>query len=347
MAVTMNTIAERVGVTRVAVSYALSGKPGVSDATRRKIQEVARQLCYMPNQSARSIATGRFGCAALVLSATSGDRSTIPQPLLRGLNHALAQRDMHLSIAQLSDEKLTSEGYVPKILREWMADGLLLNYNKQIPDEMVELMEKFHLPSIWLNVKDVADCVYPDDYEAAVTATRRLIEAGHRRITFVDFSGTPINRHYSEVDRRGGYEQAMRDAGLTVQSIYQREATANQWTTERRVAAVKPLLESDDRPTAFVTYSAANAATIMWVAAGLGLSVPGDVSLITFGDSEGRAGIMIDEMSLPHQQIADQAVAMLMRKIADPETPQPPEPVEFIYRRGETIAPPPELAVAD
>lgn len=59
-------IAQRAGVSRSTVSYALSGKRPVSEDTRRKIQRVIDELGYRPNASARALANGRTNTIGLV-----------------------------------------------------------------------------------------------------------------------------------------------------------------------------------------------------------------------------------------------------------------------------------------
>ena len=77
---------------------------------------------------------------------------------------------------------------------------------------------------MWVNAKFEVDCVYPDDYGAAKSATRQLIELGHRRIAFVHFINPLFGAtfeesrprfHYSVEDRAFGYRDAMREAGLS------------------------------------------------------------------------------------------------------------------------------------
>jgi len=134
MATTLKVIAEAAGVSIPVVSQVLNSKgQRFRPETRRRVRQAAERLGYRPNNSARAMATGRLGCAALVLS-TQGYRSTLPAELLRGIDEELARHNMHLTIARLPDEKLTREGYVPKILREWLSDGLLINYTSDIPD---------------------------------------------------------------------------------------------------------------------------------------------------------------------------------------------------------------------
>src|SRR3954451_605757 len=64
---TITDIAREAGVSKGAVSYALNGRPGVSEATRQRITEIARELGWAPSSTARALSGGRTGAIGLVL----------------------------------------------------------------------------------------------------------------------------------------------------------------------------------------------------------------------------------------------------------------------------------------
>src|SRR4051812_13039083 len=229
MTITIKEIARRTGLSIPTVGNVLGRSANrYSAKTRERILQVAHELGYKPNASARAMRQGRFGCAALVLSRSKQQtHSHIPTGLLDGLDDALAQHDMHLTVARLTDEELSSDDFLPKVLRESMADGMIVNYTHEIPQAMLELIHAHHAPAVWLNAKLAEDCVYPDDLGAAHAATKRLIELGHRRIAFVHFVAPNVfpepfeharpKFHYSVADREAGYVSALREAGLKPQ----------------------------------------------------------------------------------------------------------------------------------
>lgn len=322
----------------MTVSRVLGGKnkeASQSAAARaRLIREIATKLRYHPNSAARTIATGRFGCVSLLLASSTGS-SSLPPVLLRGIISRLAQREMHLSIAALPDEQLTSEGYIPKVLREWAADGLLINYTDHIPQKMVQLIGEHGLPSVWLNTKMNVDCVRPDDYYAAAHATTYLVEHGHRRIAYADFSHgseSYSTQHYSAGDRYAGYEQSMRTAGLTAQCC------RGGGEFRQRIATIKAVLSAQDRPTAFVYYGGET--ELLFMAAGeLGLQVPRDLSLMSF--SQEGVATQITSMVKPDGALGHAAVDMLIEKIEHPRQRLPAQALSFRLWEGSTVAPPP------
>lgn len=332
MAVTQKQIAEKLGVSRQLVGFAMGESTAISDETRRQIRAEALSMGYMPNGLARAMKSGRLGCVALLLS-TQEERSHLPPNLLDGIHDTLAAHDLHLVLTKLPDDKLTSEGFVPKILREWMADGLLIDYINHIPERMIELIHKYQVPAIWINSRQETDCARPDDEEAALRATRHLLSLGHRRIAYVDtHSLRGSETHYSVNDRRQGYRRAMREAGLAPRVLAGESRRGHE--TEAAIAALK----GADRPTALLSYGAETAISAVL---STGLRVPEELSLLTFYPREWRLlNLPLSVMLIPERGVGEAAVQMLLQKIEAPQESLPSRVVPFDFEPGRTCAPP-------
>ncbi len=344
MPVTLQHIADRAKVTKMTVSNILNGRyePVRSAAMKRakRIRKIAAELGYRPNTAARAVSLGRFDAAALILAEDQG-ASHLPPRLLQGIHAALTARNLHLIVAALPDQALTDEGFVPKMLREVLADGLLVNYNARIPARMIELIRDFHVPSIWINSKQDEDCVYPDDRAASIEATRSLLEAGHRRIVYLDCTHEPDRApdHYSGIDRYEGYADTMQAAGLNpVQFGTPRLRDAQG--PGRLIPAIAELLASPDRPSAVLAYSDLEGRATLAAAAVAGLSLPADLALIQFSDVVASdMGYFPATMLLPEIRVGGEAVDMLAEKMADPMNPLPPRAIPFDFDTGQTFGP--------
>lgn len=346
MAITLKDIAKRARVTEMTVSNILNGRynPTRDKAIQRahRIRQIADELGYRPNAAAKAMAQGRFGCAALVMSNEFA-RSILPVSLSSAISQKLFEHDMHLVMAHLPDAKLTSTGFVPKVLRELMADGLLINYNAAIPQRMIDLIRDWEIPSIWLNSKQPTDAVHPDDEVSAHWATRHLIELGHRRIAYLDFTHKRglETTHYSGVDRQAGYQAAMRQAALAP-VVYGDQ----QWMWGgQSVSRMKELLAGPDAPTACLAYAGREARAAVCAAQILGMQLPRDLSVICFDDTNIHdVGPMISMMHLPETQVGEAAVEMLLTKIDDPHDALPTRAIAATLVQGETLAPAPRRA---
>ena len=139
--VTIFDVAKASGVSSSAVSYALNGKPGVSDATREKVLQVARKLGWRPNGAAQSLAQSRTRRIGLVLGYDPQLLSAEPyiMRLISGLGSALEERDYSLLVRMSMDDDDEVS-----ILEDWIATGnvdALLLLNLEIGDPRIELMK--------------------------------------------------------------------------------------------------------------------------------------------------------------------------------------------------------------
>jgi LacI family transcriptional regulator len=351
MTVTIKEIARRTGLSIPTVGNVLGRSAArYSPNTRRRVLEAAQELGYKPNSSARAMRQGRFGCAALVLSRSKQQTlSHIPAGLLDGLDDALAQHDMHLTVSRLTDEELTSGSFIPKVLRQSMADGMIVNYTHEIPQPMLDLIHAHHAPAVWLNAKLKEDCVYPDDFGAARSVTQHLIGLGHRRIAFLHFISPAIFEvpfeqarakvHYSDWDRADGYATAMRQVGLPARVVNHERYVRD----DEQVDACRELLQGDARPTAVLVYSERDVSSLLCAAAELGLHVPRDLSIVVFHPGKLFAGGKhVSVVPVPTEQMGRRAVDMLMRKIDSPNELCSPEAVTYGSVSPDTVAPPPD-----
>ena len=327
--VTLKDVATEAGIHASAVSRVLRGKDGalrLSDRRRQEIKDAAERLGYRPNAAATATVSGKFNAISLVCG-TGEKTSTLMQGLVYGLANALAERDMQLVVTRLSDEALTDEAQLPLFLRKHSCDGLLLNYTHHVPTGVRDIIEKYRIPSVWLNVKQAHDCVHPDDFAAGVNATRWLLKRGHERISYFEYLRTRAgdDAHYSMADRRAGYAAAMREAGRTPVTVYlDGEPTGTQPATELRA-----LLQQPDRPTAALGYGGEVDMACM-AALSLGLRVPHDLDLVRFKETVARFGhIALPTLRVPQATLGHAAVAAVVRKVADPAARLPAVVVPF------------------
>lgn len=340
--ITVATLAAHLGVSKATVTHVLNGRGTqlrIRPETQQRVLAAAQELGYRPNVSARAIRTGRFGCAALVQSLKA---LYLPTELLQGIVETLAEYNMHLSVAEVPDEVIDREAYVPKVVRELTADGLLINRILEIPPPFIQRIHTLQTPAVFLNVKQDHDSVHPNDLAGGRLATEHLLGWGHRRIVYVQ-SAVNEKEHYSEIDRRAGYEQAMREADCTPQ-FYRLPAdptTLQEMRDDQRIAVARQLLLASDRPTAVVTYELPEAMAIFHAANQLGLRVPADLSIVTFHwGIDVRLCVPFTTVTNAIRHVGREAVHMLVEKIEDSHRSLPTRSVPEILLEGGTCGPP-------
>jgi LacI family transcriptional regulator len=217
-----------------------------------------------------------------------------------------------------------------------MVDGLLINYTQQIPPEMSEMIERNHVPAVWINSQRAKNCVYSDDYSAACTATEYLLQMGHRRIVY----GThPNSVHYSVVERQNGYADTMRKARLEPRIL---QAQRKYWiSAEQWLLLAQRWTIQKHRPTAIMTYGDDAALAARYALQQAGLRVPQDVSIVTFSER------IVDEAywpmttcRVPEYEIGRHSVEMLLERIQNPQVNLPARKLPFTFHPENSSAPP-------
>ena len=329
----MLDIARKVGVSRSTVSFVLNKQDAalrISDKTKQRIVEAAQEMGYRPYSLHKAIRAGRFNSLALLLS-TQCWNSTVSREMLEGMYEVLNANDVHLMQGMHSDQELSGEEFVPKVIRELMVDGLLVNYTYNIPSRLIELIRQYEMPAVWLNTKQDSDSVRPDDFSAGRMAAERLLAMGHERIVFA----ANCTKHYSAIDRCEGYSEAMKAAGLTPCRIREDVHNEVDWA-----ARAQEWLGGVNRPTAVIADSRWAASTI-YAALTLGLQVPRDLSIATFAaQMDSSMGIAIETWMIPEYQMGMVAVETLLAKVNDPQLHFPPRVLPFDFLEGSTCAPP-------
>ncbi len=339
MAITMRQIAERAGLSRPTVSQILSNKGQLySPETREKVFRIAKEMGYRPNAYARSVVTQKFGAIALLLS-TEKHRSYMPGNLLDGINDELDKHNYHLSVMRLPDEKLCEKGFLPKALREWLSDGLLVNYNARIPNRLIKIIEDTGLPAIWINVKRKSDCIYPNDYKAAREIVRYLANRGYRKIAYVSYSSELREMsnppHYSVIDRYKGYLDEMKALGFEAWKPIMPE---NELPRNERLEFTHKWLMSENRPDAVIAYARTTALPIIWHACQSGLRVPEDLGVVTFSSESPitELGFTVTSFDVSEYEIGRRVADMLLKKIENPELKFAPVPIDYKLIEGDT-----------
>ncbi len=338
MRITQKAIADACGLSIQAVNFILNGKgERFRPETRELVWSTATRLGYRLNSSARAMKTGRFNAIAAVFGIGLNPLA-IPSPMLDGMERCLNRRSMHLSIGRFSENMFTNNEPLPKLLSEWSVDGLLVKDMNALGPHLQQIINSWNLPHVWINEKMTTNAVYSDDFGAAYEATRRLIELGHRRLTYISYShdlAVP-NLHYSVYDRRAGFETAMAEARLTPLEVM----TQGKVERDQRLSASRRWLSQNGRPTAVLAYGESTAYPIVLAATQLQLPIPRDLSIVSFGDNSGDSiGIELAKMVNPVRKTGEMATEMLLDLI-DGGAPQPATVLPLSFTPGQTCLPP-------
>ena len=307
---TIHDVAKLAGVSTATVSRSFDDTSALSRQTRERVLEVAGRLDYRPRgaNARRASRTGAQGRSPLRtteprISTTIGfeyfayaPSDTLPtngfyREVLAGAQAEASELGMHMLINTTHRHK--SLGELPHMVRERAVAGMLLVGTADPP-----LLESFadYVPHIvLLDNRDSAghyDGISSDGFGGANQATKHLLQLGHKRIGFLTSQVPDLVFK----DRQNGYSCALLDAMGNVDGSYiyhvgknedtMSEALTAQEMREHIVQDIIAVLRQPHRPTAFLAANDDHAEQFMVACRRVGLSIPGDVSIIGFDDAD-------------------------------------------------------------
>lgn len=282
MAVTIKDIAKAVGVSPSTVSRVCNNNPSISKETREKVQQAIQELGYeLPavQETQPAIVSRNIG-VILPPSALDAYENSFYLKAIRGISQICNQRRTNTCIitGQDYEEILKS---VQVLHRGGRVDGFIVLYSRKNDIVIDYLCEQGLLYVIIGKPCDLAGqtiCVDNDNLLASRESADYLYALGHRRIGFI--AGKTEFMHAS--DRKDGYQLSMLLHGLPVNPAYCIEMEGIYSEGYRELLR---LLQSSDRPTAFVVSDDLLALALERACSHVGLSIPDDISIIAFNNS--------------------------------------------------------------
>lgn len=275
---TIADIAERAGVSKGSVSYALNGNPGLSEPTRQRILAVAAEAGWQPNRAARALSASRSGACGLALARPARTLAYEPffSKLLSGIEAELSARQVSLMLQIVEDVEAEAVA-----LRRWWAerhvDGVLL-VDLRVEDPRVPQVEQLHLPAVIVGGPGATGTVpyFPgNDTSGIRQIVDHLVALGHTRIDRVAGS----NAFACTRVRNQVLEEALAEAGASGRVL------PTDYTSSDGADATRKLLAAKRRPTAIIYDNDIMAVAGLGVAQELGILVPNELSVVSFDDS--------------------------------------------------------------
>ncbi|MDV9176433.1 LacI family DNA-binding transcriptional regulator, partial [Streptomyces sp. W16] len=186
--VTIKDVAARAGVSKGAVSLAFNHKPGLSDATRKRIFEAARELGWAPNLTARSLAGARVDVVGLAVCRPARLLGLEPfyMEFISGVESVLIEHScaLLLRLVRNPDEEVGLQESWWKARQ--VGGSILVDFRAD--DPRVAVVRRLGLPVVAVGHPSLTGgltSVWTDDTTAVTEAVRYLAALGHRRIARV------------------------------------------------------------------------------------------------------------------------------------------------------------------
>ncbi|GAB3567315.1 LacI family DNA-binding transcriptional regulator [Amycolatopsis endophytica] len=278
---TLAMVAEAAGVSMPTVSKVLNGRGDVAAATRERVQDVIRELGYLPQPGRRPVTPAR------VVDLVFDDLvSPYSLEVLRGVTEAGVETAVDVVVGRLPDH---GDDDWARRLRVAGREGLIV-VTSELTRAQVEGFARAGLPLVVidpLNLPRVeVTSVGATNWNGGVAATEHLLRLGHRRIAY---AGGPVQASCSQA-RQHGYRAALENAGIAVDPEL---ILHGAFGYPDGLEMGGRLLDLRQPPTAVFAGSDATALGVMEAARRRGLRVPEDLSVVGFDDT------MLAELATP------------------------------------------------
>jgi LacI family transcriptional regulator, repressor for deo operon, udp, cdd, tsx, nupC, and nupG len=302
----MADIAAQAGVSIASVSRALSGSPGVSEATRTRIRGLAAELNYAVSPDAARLAKGSRGRVAIV---TADLAHWFYASLLEGIMTALRGSDLDVLLYEVKREE-ERRRFFDELPARRQVDALIILAFPVSDQERLQLDLMGVTVVMAGGVLGDRPHVRIDDVEAARQATHHLILAGHQRVALINATGRWRLPYAGPQDRLQGYLDALRDADLPVERELVVQA---EWGSPGGADAMARLLSLPRPPTAVVAFSDEMAFGALRTLRRSGIAVPHTVSLVGIDDHEMADVVELTTVQQPVLELGREAGNLVFR----------------------------------
>lgn len=277
---TLRELARHLGLSPATVSRALNGYPEVGDRTRARVIAASEKFNYSPNLTAKRLATGKSGMVGIVFRSSPG-HGMDPHfvDFLASLSEALADSQIDLVVHISSPPDQLS--HYRRFINDGLVDGMIVSAPEP-DDARIRLMQSRDVAFVvhGRGTEDAEYAYYDIDNDGAfAAATKLLVELGHRRIALIN---GPEPMGFAQ-QRRKAFDRVLAERGLRTPARFR---SHDEMTEESAYARASVMLgeSSDTRPSAFICSSTLQALGVMRAAAEAGLSIGGDLSVISHDD---------------------------------------------------------------
>ena len=306
-------VALRAKVSPATVSRYFNSPDVVRGPTQKRIQKAAEDLGYIRDRMAGAMHNRSSGTMGLIVPTID---NAIFAEFIQAFSEELQANDRTMLIATHNYD-LDLEVAIVRSLLERRIDGVALIGFDHAPQPL-EMLATRNLPvlAVWNYASDSdISCVGADNREAGRRVTQYVIDQGHREIALLF---PPVVGNDRAGDRLEGALDALTGAGVEPKPEYLRE-TAYHVGQAKEVALD---LLSQHRPTVLVCGNDIIAHGAMYACQKMGLSIPGDISIIGIGDFGGSQYMQpaLTTLRLPARRIGSQAARLLCHdpNLADP-----------------------------
>ncbi|MHB8777804.1 MAG: LacI family DNA-binding transcriptional regulator [Anaerolineales bacterium] len=282
MSITIRDVAKQLNLSITTVSRALDGYKDVSEETRQRVIQAAKEMGYAPSRSARQLRRQRTDTIGYIMP-TSQPRFADPffSEFIAGLGDEASAQNLDLLITRAPPNQEGEQVVYQRWIQGRRVDGVVLSRMRQ-DDWRVCYLHESSFPFVAFG-RTNASFEFPHIGVDGASGIRRLIahlvEQGHQHIAFVS-AASDLSL---QVDRFRGFQEGMAEAGLIFE---ERFVVESNLTRDGGYSAGKKLLALQSPPTAIIGANDLTAIGILRAARELGITVGSDLAVAGFDGIE-------------------------------------------------------------
>lgn len=278
--VTIYDIAKKANVSPMTVSRVINNSPSIKESTRLKVEEVIRELEYVPNKQARSLTSKETKLVSLVIPDISNPFFT---NIARGAEDKAQQLGYQLILGN-TDENHDKEARYMNMLMSTGVDGVMLVPAGDDSAANVKKLVKRRIPFVFVDrsvEKIQADSVSGDNPSTTRQLVRHLIELGHERIAFINGPGFLSNAR----ERAQAFQETLLLSGIQPNPTYMIETHFKSDNFDEIINKLISL-RYGERPTAILAANNFIGVNTLRALRELQIRVPEDIAVACFDDPD-------------------------------------------------------------
>lgn len=275
---TLKDIADKLHVSKVTVSKSLRNHPDISAEMKRKVQETAMKLGYIPNKAASMLSARKTNTIGLIVPKIA--HSFFSSLIESIYNHARENNYEIILTPSLEETELQAKHLLTMISMK--VDGILISVTYDTKDKKIyDVIKKNNIPIVEIDrtIDDSLTQVVFDDIGGTFNAISYAIDNGFSKIAFV---GGNHNANIGK-DRFAGYVKALKKHKIKINKSWILEGGLEE---KDGYDALKLFYEQNNLPEIIFAVTYPVALGVVSAAKQLKLKIPRDIDLISFGDSE-------------------------------------------------------------
>jgi LacI family transcriptional regulator len=308
--VTLQDVAARAGTSRTTAHYVLTGQDRemrIAEETRRRVLRAANELRYRPDLMARGLRTRVTRTIALVTDTVATE--PYAGGLVYGALVAAAERGYLLFVCETAGDPALEEQLLGELLDRHVdayVYASMFTREVEVPAALSE--ERVVLLNCRTQDGDRL-AVVPDERAAGATAVNALLEAGYREDIWV--VGEPAEKVIAGAERMQGIRAALADAGVDLAGTVE-----CAWWPESAYERFGDFLDDGGYACAVICLNDRVAMGVYQALSARGRSVPHDLSIVSFDDSDLAVWLQppLSSVALPHREMAAEAVRLLLEE---------------------------------